>query len=171
MTMKTRSFCKRSTFVLTGISWLGSLCLAIALCCSPAHAQGTFTAASCNYSDVNAVINGPKHVAVNGDTIIIPSTGSPCTWTSGITISGVGIDITGTGTPNTGGGTFGAGTSSTTIIDNIKDPGILFSFTNLSIGQTAKIELLTLSAAGAASLSISGPMEFSGTCTSSGCAN
>ena len=171
MTMKTRSFCKRSTFVLTGISWLGSLCLAIALCGSPAHAQGTFTAASCNRSDVNAVINGPTHTAVNGDTIVIPATGSPCTWTSGITISGKGIDITGTGNPNSGGGTTGAGTSNTTIIDNISNPGILFAFTNLSFGQTAKIELLTLSASGAGVNSISGPMEFSGTCTSSGCAN
>ena len=87
MTMKMRSFCKRSTFVLTGISWLGLLCLAIALCGSPAHAQGTFTAASCNRSDVNAVINGPTHTAVNGDTIIIPA--GSCTWTSGITINGV----------------------------------------------------------------------------------
>src|SRR5271154_610743 len=67
-------------------------------------AQGTFTAASCNRSDVNAVINGPTHTAVNGDVIVIP----PCsatTWTSGITITGVGIDITGSGTPNTGAGT------------------------------------------------------------------
>ena len=71
---------------------------------SVCRAQGTYTAASCNQSDVNAVINGPTHKAVNGDTIIIPATGSPCTWTSGITINGVGIDITGTGTPNTGGG-------------------------------------------------------------------
>src|ERR1700734_50491 len=146
MTMKMRSFCKRSTFVLTGISWLGSLCLAIALCCSPAHAQGTFTAASCNRSDVNAVINGPTHTAVNGDTIIIPATGSPCTWTSGITISGKGIDITGTGTPNTGGGTVGPGTSNTSLIDNASAP--LFSFTGLTFGQTAKVELLSMSASG-----------------------
>src|SRR5271154_3927988 len=76
----------------------------------------TYTAASCNYSDVNAVINGPTHVAVNGDTIVIPATGSPCTWTTGIAINGVGIDIAGTGTPNTGGSTVGAGTPNTTLI-------------------------------------------------------
>lgn len=170
MTMKMRSFCKRSTFVLTGISWLGSLCLALALCGSPAHAQGTFTAASCNRSDVNAVINGPTHTAVNGDTIVIPPTGSPCTWTSGITISGKGIDITGTGNPNSGGGTVGAGTSNTTLIDNGTGP--LFSFTGLRFGQTAKIELLTMSAAGAGSLSINpGAITFAGTCSTSGCAN
>ena len=168
MTMKMRSFCKRSTFVLTGISWLGSLCLAIALCGSPAHAQGTFTAASCNRSDVNAVINGPTHTAVNGDTIVIPPTGSPCTWTSGITISGKGIDITGTGNPNSGGGTVGAGASNTTLITNTG--GSFFTFTGLSIGQTAKVELLTLSAGSSAFKTIHGGINFAGTCTTSGCA-
>src|SRR5271156_1020874 len=84
------------------------------------HSQGTFTAASCNQSDVNAVINGPTHTAVNGDKIIIPA--GTCTWTTGVTISGVGIDITGTGTPNTGAGTTGAGTSNTTLIDNFPGP-------------------------------------------------
>jgi hypothetical protein len=137
---------------------------------SVCRAQGTYTAASCNQSDVNAVINGPTHKAVNGDTIIIPATGSPCTWTSGITINGVGIDITGTGTPNTGGGTVGAGTSNTTLIDNIPAPGILFHFVGLTYGQTAKVELLTMSAAGAATLSINGSVAFAGTCTASGCA-
>src|SRR6202789_257824 len=166
MTMKMRSFCKRSTFVLTGISWLGSLCLAIALCGSPAHAQGTFTAASCNRSDVNAVINGPTHTAVDGDTIIIPA--GSCTWTSGITINGVGIDITGTGTPNTGAATFGAGASNTTLIDNASVA--LFAFINLTYGETAKVELFTLSAAGAANYASTGPISFQGTCTTSGCA-
>src|ERR1700678_4119087 len=169
MTMKMRSFCKQSTSVLTGISWLGSLCLAITFCCSPAHAQGTFTAASCNRADVNAVINGPTHTAVNGDTIVIPPTGSPCTWTSGITISGKGIDITGTGTPNTGGGTVGAGTPNTTLIDNAAAP--LFTFTGLSLGQTAEVQLLNLTGAGANNSILPAPLSLSGTCTVSGCAN
>jgi hypothetical protein len=138
-------------------------------------AQGTYTAASCNRSDVNAVINGPTHKAVNGDTIIIPTTGSPCIWTTGIAINGVGIDITGTGTPNTGGGTVGAGTPNTTIIDNVPNSspywGALFSFTGLTFGQTAQVELLTLSAAGGAANSVThGPINFSGTCTTGGCA-
>src|SRR5277367_859471 len=135
-----------------------------------AHAQSggaTIKAASCQQSDVNAVINGPTHKAVNGDTIQIPA--GSCTWTSGIKISGVGIDITGTGTPNTGAGTVGAGTSNTTLINNASAP--FFSFTGLSFGQTAKVELLTMSASGAGSNSIVGPIVFSGSCTSSGCAN
>src|SRR5271156_6659460 len=96
-----------------------------------AHAQSggaTIKAASCQQSDVNAVINGPTHTAVNGDTIQIPA--GSCTWTSGITISGVGIDITGTGTPNTGAGTFGPGTSTTTLIMSGSTP--FFKFTGLT---------------------------------------
>jgi hypothetical protein len=134
------------------------------------HAQSggaTIKAASCSQADVNAVINGPTHKAVNGDTIQIPP--GSCTWTSGIKISGVGIDITGTGTPNTGGGTFGAGTPSTTLIDNASAP--LFTFTGLSYGQTAKVELLTMTGAGALNSILPGAISFSGTCTSSGCAN
>src|SRR5882762_4207619 len=131
------------------------------------HAQGTYTAASCNQSDVNAVINGPTHKTVNGDTIHIPA--GSCTWTTGITITGVGITITGTGTPNTGGGTVGAGTPNTTLIDNAHGP--LFTFTGLTIGQTAKVELLTMSASGSGTNSITGSVEFVGTCTASGCAN
>jgi hypothetical protein len=131
------------------------------------HAQGTYTAASCNQSDVNAVINGPTHKAVNGDTIQIPA--GSCTWTTGITIKGVGIDITGTGTPNTGGGTVGAGTPNTTLIDHANTA--FFNFTGLTIGQTAKVELLTMSASGAGTNSIIGAITFLGTCTASGCAN
>src|SRR5262249_7489940 len=38
-----------------------------------ASTGATYNAASCNRSDVNAVINGPTHVAVDGDVIQIPS--------------------------------------------------------------------------------------------------
>src|SRR5579863_5026749 len=130
----------------------------------PARSQGTYTAVSCSQRDVNAVINGPTHVAINGDTIVIPS--GSCTWTSGVRISGVGITIKGTGTPNTGGGSTGAGTTNTTLTDNASAP--LFDFTGLSVGQTAKVELLGMSASGAGANSIVSAISFSGTCTSSG---
>jgi hypothetical protein len=158
----------------TSLRDLAKVCLAIFILvlfgASLCRAQGTYTAASCNQSDVNAVINGPTHKAANGDTIVIPS--GTCTWNSGITISGVGIDITGTGSPNTGGGTTGAGTSNTTLIDNISgNAGAFFNFTGLGFGQTAKVELLTMSASGAAGNSIVGPILFMGACTASGCPN
>ena len=62
-----------------------------------------------------------------------------------------------------------SGTSNTSLIDNASAP--LFSFTGLTFGQTAKVELLSMSASGAAASSISGAIGFSGTCSASGCAN
>lgn len=135
------------------------------LICPIAQAT-TRTAATCNKSDVQTTVTA----SADGDTVIIPTTGSPCTWTSGgITISAKGLDITGTGTPNTGGGTFGAGTPSTKIIDNAGAP--IFTFENLVDGQTAKVELLELSAAGAGAGSIPAALSFQGTCDSGGCGN
>jgi hypothetical protein len=154
----------RPWVLVRGWSALAILVLSGASLC---YGQGTYTAASCAESDVNAVIKGPTHTAVSGDTIIIPTTGSPCTWASGITISGVGIDITGTGSPNAGGGTVGAGTPSTTLIESGSSP--FFTFTNLSVGQTAKVELLNMGSTNATKDMV-GAIVIWGTCTTSGCA-
>jgi hypothetical protein len=72
--------------------------------CTGMSAQTTVNAASCNESDVNAVINGPTHTAVSGDTINIPA--GSCTWTTQMTVS---VDIT----------IQGAGQGVTTIVDNL----------------------------------------------------
>jgi hypothetical protein len=127
-------------------------------------AQTTVTAASCNYTDVNAVINGPTHTAVAGDTIVIPA--GACTWTSGLSISGVGITITGSGTPNTGASTFGAGNPTTVITDNTSSPFI--SVTSLPYGQTAVISLLDIEPE-SGNTSLQSPIQVAGACTSSGC--
>jgi hypothetical protein len=58
---------------LLGMSWLASGTLL----------AGTYTATTCNYSDVTAVINGPRHTLAAGDTIIIPS--GSCTWSTALT--------------------------------------------------------------------------------------
>ncbi len=50
---------------------------------APSWAQ-TYTAASCRQSDGIAVINGPTHTAVNGDTINILA--GSCPWILGITV-------------------------------------------------------------------------------------
>jgi hypothetical protein len=136
-----------------------------------ARAQGTYTAASCNTADVNAVINGPTHNAVNGDTIVIPA--GNCTWTSGIAISGVGISILGSGTPNTGPSTFGAGTSTTVISSNISGgASALFNVSGLSYGQFTRISLINFASETNTNPTTGvGALIFSGTCTTSGCAN
>jgi hypothetical protein len=129
------------------------------------RAQGTVTAASCNRSDVNAVINGPTHTATDGDTIIIPA--GTCTWTSSVTIN-VGITVKGTGTPNTGGSTMGAGASTTSLVDSIGGP--FFIIGNLTFGKTAKVEQMNMApVSGAGSNSITGAIQVTGTCNPSGC--
>jgi hypothetical protein len=78
--------------------WFLSLVTLLLLVPLEACAQGRCSAASCNYSDVNAVINGPTHTAVNDDTIVIPW--GTCTWTSTLSIN-VGITVKGAGSSAT----------------------------------------------------------------------
>lgn len=126
----------------------------------PAFAA-TYTAASCSQADVQTAIN----LTSNGDTVIIPTAGSPCSWSSGITINGKGITITGTGTPNTGGGTTGAGTPLTTLIETGSSP--FFKFTGLTpSSSTSIVELLIMSTTNT-SVNMNGAVTFSGTCTAS----
>jgi hypothetical protein len=139
----------------------------------PAWAQGNYTAASCNYSDVNAVINGPTHKAVDGDTIQIPS--GSCTWTSGITVaSGVGITIIGSGTPNSSASTTGAASScsATAITDDITAGGNIFLLqptVNSSESRISCMKILGQSGLGANALN--SPFAVQGKCNSTTCSN
>src|ERR1700728_713967 len=139
--------------------------LLLALLAIPAIA-GTYTAATCNYADVNAVVNGPTHVAVAGDIIQIPS--GTCTWTNGIVVT-VGITISGNGTPNNTPGTFGAGTTHTVRIDNYPG-GAVISLQGIPFGQTSRISTLDIEPQSATTALVS-PLQAAGTCTSSGCPN
>jgi hypothetical protein len=131
-----------------------------------AQAQGTYKAASCNYSDVNAVINGPTHTAINGDTIQIPV--GTCTWTSGVTVT-ASVTITGLGaTPNTGPSTFGSGTNGVTLLSNIAS-GPFFSFqpTYASSNNVTTLQNLNLDPINSTT-SLGGVIFIEGTATSSG---
>lgn len=133
-------------------------------------AQGTYTAASCNQSDLNAVINGPMHTVVNGDTIHIPA--GSCTWTSGITVpSGIGVTIIGNGTPDAGAGTTGASAScsATVLTDNISS-GHMFSMSPQYGNSTSRISCISF-VPQTSSQSNDQPISVVGTCTSSGCPN
>jgi len=74
---KKKSFKTSALFALSYLLFPYSVGVSIAQ-------AAPITAASCNYNDVNAVINGPTHTAIAGDTIIIPD--GSCTWTSGINV-------------------------------------------------------------------------------------
>jgi hypothetical protein len=93
-------YCPKATVYECALFKRLSLVFVLTVFAAVGHAQSTYTAASCNYSDVNAVINGPTHTAINGDTINIPSCPSGVTWSSGLTIS-VGITLQGQGAGNT----------------------------------------------------------------------
>ena len=134
---------------------------------------GTYTAASCSYANVNAVINGPTHTAVDGDVIQVPTTGSPCTWTSNLVVpSDIGITITGTGTANYGSGTTGAAASclATEIIDNAGSSAPLITASPQYGNSTLRISCLDIEPE-STSTTLYAPIETDGTCTSSGCPN
>lgn len=153
----------RTRATLTTKQLLTIICL---ICAGAIARAGTYTAASCNYSDVNAVINGPTHVAVNGDVIVIPA--GTCTWTSGIAFSGIGITIQGQGTPNSGPGTVGAGTSTTNLIQDSNTS--LFAASAVPYGQTMRYTMMSISPeSGLATEDF--PIKTYGICTSSGCPN
>ena len=133
-------------------------------------AQGSYTAADCSRNSVNAVINGPTHTAVDGDTINIPA--GSCTWTSGITVpSGIGIIIIGAGTTDAHNPS-GSGATTTIIDDYTSSPSWLFYFSPSYGASLSRISSMYLSPAnGVGGNSLKAPLAFQGTCTSSGCPN
>lgn len=133
-----------------------------------ARAQSTYTAADCSRNSVNAVINGPTHTAVDGDTITVPA--GTCAWTSGITVpSGVGISIIGAGTPNGGASTTGASAScsATVITDNSNSS--IFRLRPTATSSSSRISCMKIRTDNAAA--ITAPFAAAGTCNSSTCPN
>lgn len=129
---------------------------------------GTYTAASCSQSAVNAIINGPTHTAADGDVIQIPS--GSCTWTSGITVpTNIGITITGSGTPNSGASTSVPSSScaSGTILTDGMSNNAMFTFSPQSGNSTTRLSCMTLSP----SENTVSPIIVQGSCTSNGCPN
>lgn len=135
------------------------------------HAQSsgsTVNAATCNQADVNAVINGPTHTAVNGDTIKIPA--GSCTWSSGVNITGVGISIIGSGTPNSLASQTGASSSCSTGTNITSSNGnALFVSTGLTYGQFLRVSCMDWITAPLGSSDV--PLRVIASCTSSGCPN
>ena len=125
------------------------------------------SAASCNYTDVNAVINGPTHTAVAGETISIP--GGTCTWTAGqqVTVT-QNISIIGAGTPNTLPSQFGAGTTNTIIIDNNTTNAIFLAQISYSAGALYRLSSMDIEPV-STSATLHSPIQIAGTCTTSGC--
>ena len=131
---------------------------------STAYAQ-VYTAASCNRDDVNSLINGPTHVAVNGDTIRIPA--GTCTWTSGIVVpDGLGITITGAGVPDGTPATMGASASCTATTLTLAG-ATAFRATPAYGASTMRVSCLQLTYGSGGSVGLS----VLGRCAASGCPN
>jgi hypothetical protein len=130
----------------------------------PMWANGTYTAASCNQADVNAVINGPTHTAVDGDVIQIPA--GSCTWTTGITVpTHIGITISGAGTPNSTAATVGASSSCTQTSITVAGGIVAFRATPTYGNSTMRLSCMSVAPGTGSSTAAS----ILGTCTSSGC--
>lgn len=128
----------------------------------------TYIAASCNRADVNAIINGPIHVAVNGDVIAIPA--GNCTSPSLITVpAGIGITITGFGTPNSTPGTFGAGASCASTTITGPNGTNMFSMSPTFGNSLSRLSCMNLLPPASGSWGF--PLNMNGTCALGGCPN
>lgn len=131
-----------------------------------ASSSATATAASCSRADVDAVINGPTHTAVDGDVIQIPS--GTCAWTSGITFpSGAGIIVRGAGTAETSSSAVGASASCTATIITDNSNSSLF---RMRPGATASLSRLSCFKVRTDNpVAITAPLASAGTCNVTTC--
>ena len=135
---------------------------------------GTYTAATCNYADVNTIVNGPTHTLAAGDTIIIPS--GSCTWSSALTAtvptSGVNTTVTTIEgqTTCTGSGDYNGGTSGVvSCTDNTTITGAVSGNPSLVIVPPAEGEVrVTGLTVTANTETYHGIIQFSGTSTNPG---
>ena len=116
---------------------------------------------------MNAVINGPTHTAVTGDTIQVPA--GTCTWTSQLSIT-VGITLIGSGTPNDLPSEMGSGTLNTTITDNYASTSGPMINAKVPNGQTLRISTLLIQP-NSSSTQLYSPIDVIGTCNGGGCPN
>jgi hypothetical protein len=116
----------------------------------------TYTAASCNESDVNAVINGPTHIAVDGDTIAIPPCATGATWASQLAVN-VGITLV------------GAGQGQTVINDSFV--GIVLDVNMSSSAETFRLSSMTIQPQAGLSNASGHPLDFTGTCSATTCSS
>ena len=129
--------------------WLVFAVIAVAFSCQLGRAA-TYTAASCNESDVQAAYRAEQASAQDGDIIAIPAGGSggTCTWstqwvlspTNSLTIQGAGALIPSTSCTFTPGSacTTTSGSDLTTITDGTSSGHILLSVT-IATNKTFRI--------------------------------
>jgi hypothetical protein len=131
----------------------------------------TFTAASCNQTDVAAVIAAHPQ---DGNTFIIPA--GSCTWQgpAGIAVpNNIGITITGTGTPNSTPSTSAASASCSSTSITVNFPSPAFTMAPTFGNSLSRISCILFSPGplyiGSPGHGIAGPLGINGTCAPGGC--
>ena len=108
---------------------------------TPLFAQKTYTAASCNLSDVQAAINQELANSVDGDVISIPA--GTCTWTGTTAVKASfthSVTIQGAGAVSaTDGGAGTTGSDRTIILDNFSNNGHSILGLSATAGKTVRI--------------------------------
>ena len=132
---------------------------------TPLSAAGSYNAATCSRNDVNAIINGPTHTAVDGDIINIPA--GSCTWTSGIVVpSRIGISIIGSGTPSSLASTAGADSSCSQTRITLSGT-VAFRMTPNYGASTSRLSCMQITYGSGGSIGAT----VQGACTANGCPN
>jgi hypothetical protein len=141
-------------------------CVALA---PPARSQGTYTAASCNQSAVNAAITAEQAHPVDGDIISIPA--GTCTWAATASLSASftnSVTIQGAGAKSaTSGGASTTGSDLTVIIDNASYSGFssLMAF-GIAAGKSFRFTGIAILPNGSTLAAANGTLNISGSSTS-----
>ncbi len=127
----------------------------------------TYTAATCNLTDVQTAINSELATPADGDLIVIPA--GTCTWTGTVLVSGNfthSVTIQGAGAlSSNAGGASTTGTDNTIIIDNLNHgggPSSLINFSAIS-GKSFRLTGVAIKANGSSTNAPNGILEISGT--------
>jgi hypothetical protein len=125
---------------MTVRSTITTFTLFLSALAAPLWAQATYTAASCNLSDVQAAITKEQATPADGDIISIPS--GTCTWSGTTAVSGsftTSVTIQGQGAVfSTAGGASTTGSDQTVIIDNLNRPSYTIGLTSAA-GKTFRV--------------------------------
>jgi hypothetical protein len=128
----------------------------------PLCAQKTYTAASCNLSDVQAAINQELQSPVDGDIIAIPS--GSCTWTGSTAVKGNftrSVTIQGAGAvSSTNGGAGTTGSDKTVINDSFPGNGHTILSLSGAPGKTLRLTGIAVIMTGSAGQTNSGVVAF-----------
>ncbi len=149
------------------LKWASFALFLTALFVTNARAQSTYTAASCNQSDIQTAINSEQASPKDGDIISIPA--GTCTWTGTAVISQTfhnSVTIQGQGAESvTSGGASTTGSDVSIITYNVSSGNPLFSLATVS-GKSLRVTGIAFIQNSSSVDTYSGMLDISGASTS-----